>query len=383
MPHSYLMEKALECAFSRIGITSPNPPVGAVIASGKTVLAVGGTQPYGYDHAEITALKQLKQIPSDACMYVTLEPCCHFGKTPPCTNAIIASGIKKVFVGTIDPNPLVSGKGVEALRNAGISVTLMREYEYACRELIRPFTTLITKKRPHVLHKAAMTLDGCTATRTKDSKWITSNDSRAVVHRFRSLVDAVIIGKGTYATDDPSLNVRQTEVTEKIGLTPSKSWYIRKVTDTDFPVRKESPLRVIVGRPDDFSNRNVFFDDNYIIFCADDSKVCALPDYVKEEKMCYVSVSDRKDLVPLMMEKLMGLGVMSCMLEGGAELASSFYTSDMIDEVAYFYAPTLLGGGYPLFARPECGLVREGKRLHELTILAIGRDMAVHGVIGE
>ncbi|MFW5808645.1 MAG: bifunctional diaminohydroxyphosphoribosylaminopyrimidine deaminase/5-amino-6-(5-phosphoribosylamino)uracil reductase RibD, partial [Spirochaetota bacterium] len=315
MPHAYFMEKALQCAFSKIGITSPNPPVGAVIADNEQILSCGGTQPFGCDHAEIHALSKADMVPPSARMYVTLEPCCHYGKTPPCTNAIIESGITDVYIGTIDPNPLVSGKGIKALQDAGVRVTILEEYGDACRELIRPFYTLIQKKRPHILHKSAMTLDGCTATRTKDSKWITSSDARALVHRLRSLVDAVIIGKGTYLNDNPSLNVRQTDLAAPVRFSGERSWFMETLASADFGVRKENPLRVIIGGPNDFKNANVFFDENYLIFCRQKDSCRSLPAYVDPNRIIDLTVDSAVDSVYTVVAMLRKMGMMYCMIE--------------------------------------------------------------------
>jgi diaminohydroxyphosphoribosylaminopyrimidine deaminase/5-amino-6-(5-phosphoribosylamino)uracil reductase len=379
MSHSAFMEKALDIAFSRIGLTSPNPPVGAVIVNNGEVIASGGTQPYGKDHAEVAALKQLSAVPPASSMYVTLEPCCHYGKTPPCTNAIINSGIKKVFIGAIDPNPLVSGKGIQSLKQAGIHVKILDEYTYAAQEIIRPFSTLILKGRPHILHKSAMTLDGCTASRTRDSKWISSEDERALVHRMRSIVDAVIIGKGTYIADNPTLNVRQTGIKNETMISGKKSWYVNELITSDFSVRKETPLRVIIGKPDDFSNKNLFFDDNYLIFCYGESKTCAIPDYINEKNICDLDIESKDEMLPAIMGELKNRGVMFCMLEGGAGLASEFYRNNYIDEIAYFYAPTVLGGGYPLFKDPHSDYIRQGLSIKNRTILFIGTDIGIFG----
>lgn len=382
MPHAYYMEKALSCAFSRIGITSPNPPVGAVIACNDDVIAVGVTMPYGGDHAEICALKQAGTLPSDSRMYVTLEPCCHFGQTPPCTEAIIRSGIRDVYVGTIDPNPVVSGKGVQALRDAGIRVTLMHEYDAACRELIRPFATLIHKKRPHVVHKAAMTLDGCTATKSGNSQWITSPDARALVHRYRSIVDAVIIGKGTYLSDNPTLSVRQTDIHNAVLLSGAESWYLKTLTQDQFPVRKENPLRVVIGRVDDLTNRNLFYDDNYLVFCSGNMQECVIPEYVNRSHIIELTSDSNPSMLYEVMQHLKNLGILYCMLEGGANLASSFYTADLIDETVYFYAPRILGGGYPLFSNPETAYISHGKTITDITVLTIGSDIGIIGSVG-
>ena len=204
------MRRALELARAAVGSTSPNPPVGAVVVRGGRIVGEGHTQPAGEDHAEKVALRQAGELARGSMLYVTLEPCSHHGRTPPCTDAIIASGVSEVCASVVDPNPQVSGRGLEQLRRAGISVTLGEGREDA-EELIAPHTKFITTGTPLVTAKFAMSLDGKIATRTGDSKWITSEESRRYVHTLRAQSDAIMAGIGTVLADDPQLTARDAD----------------------------------------------------------------------------------------------------------------------------------------------------------------------------
>ena len=202
-----MMRRALELALSAVGHTSPNPPVGAVLVRDGRIVGEGSTQPAGQSHAEIVALRQAAELANGATLYVTLEPCSHHGRTPPCADAIIAAGISEVHAAIVDPNPLVAGRGLQMLRDAGISVTLGEGRDEA-EELIAPHSTYITTGRPLVTLKFAMSLDGKIATRTGDSKWITGQESRRYVHTLRARADAIMAGIGTVLADAPQLTAR-------------------------------------------------------------------------------------------------------------------------------------------------------------------------------
>jgi len=201
------MGQALEVARRAAGRTSPNPMVGAVVVRDGEVIAEGWTQPPGEDHAEPHALKKVGGRADGASLYVTLEPCCHFGRTPPCTEAIVASGIRRVVIGIVDPFPLVSGRGIAALRAAGITVDVgLREAE--CRKLNRGFLRAVASGLPEVTLKAATSLDGRIASATGESRWITGPAARAVGHALRDTHDAVLVGIGTVLADDCALDTR-------------------------------------------------------------------------------------------------------------------------------------------------------------------------------
>ncbi|HQP30528.1 MAG TPA: bifunctional diaminohydroxyphosphoribosylaminopyrimidine deaminase/5-amino-6-(5-phosphoribosylamino)uracil reductase RibD, partial [Deltaproteobacteria bacterium] len=201
------MLQALEQARKGLGRTAPNPPVGAVIVKAGRIIGEGFHPAAGQPHAEIFALKSCKEDPKGATLYVTLEPCRHFGKTPPCTRAIIAAGLRRVVIATRDPNPIMAGKGRQELVDAGIEV-VSGVCEDEARDLIRWYTHWMMHKRPFVMVKAAVTLDGRIAAAGGDSKWISSEASRKKVHVWRNEFDAVLVGIGTVIKDDPLLTCR-------------------------------------------------------------------------------------------------------------------------------------------------------------------------------
>ena len=201
------MRRALELARASVGETSPNPPVGAVIVMDGRIVGEGRTRPAGQAHAEVVALRQAGELARGATLYVTLEPCSHHGRTPPCTDAIIAAGVSEVHASMQDPNPQVGGRGLELLREAGIAVSVGECREEA-EELAAPHAMFITTGMPLVTLKFAMSLDGKIATRTGDSKWITCEESRRYVHKLRAQSDAIMAGIGTVVADDPQLTAR-------------------------------------------------------------------------------------------------------------------------------------------------------------------------------
>lgn len=198
--HEFYMTQAVRLAETAVGRTAPNPPVGAVILRDGTVVGEGFHPKAGEPHAEIFALKAAGEQARGADIYVTLEPCSHHGRTGPCCDALIAAGVARVYVGTIDPNPQVSGRGIARLRAAGIEVTV-GILEAVCRRLIAPFVKHIQTGRPFYILKSATTLDGKTATSTGESQWITNEKSRAHVHQLRNRVDAIMVGIGTVLRD--------------------------------------------------------------------------------------------------------------------------------------------------------------------------------------
>ncbi|MEE9613844.1 MAG: bifunctional diaminohydroxyphosphoribosylaminopyrimidine deaminase/5-amino-6-(5-phosphoribosylamino)uracil reductase RibD, partial [Thermodesulfobacteriota bacterium] len=207
MPNEKFMRAALSLAKKGLGRTSPNPAVGAVVVKGKKIVARGYHRKAGLAHAEVEALDRAGRKSSGADLYVTLEPCCHHGRTPPCTDAIIEARIKRVFVGMKDPNPGVRGRGIKKLMAAGITVvTGMLESD--CRTLNEPYTKHVTTGIPYVILKLAMSLDGRIATGGGESKWITGPEARNYVHKLRNTVDCVMVGSGTAVRDDPRLTVR-------------------------------------------------------------------------------------------------------------------------------------------------------------------------------
>ena len=207
LKHQHFMQLALDLAQKGVGRTAPNPPVGAVIINSGIVVGEGFHPQAGEPHAEIFALRQAGEKAQGAEIYVTLEPCSHHGKTPPCVDALIAAGIKSVYLGIVDPNPQVAGNGIKKLQEVGIHVQT-GILEPLCRRLIAPFSKNIRTGLPFTIYKAAMTVDGNTATTTGDARWVSGVESRLQAHQLRDRVEAIMVGVGTVLSDDPLLNTR-------------------------------------------------------------------------------------------------------------------------------------------------------------------------------
>lgn len=379
------MEMALETAFLNWGSSSPNPSVGAVIVKEGRVLATGATGPCGDDHAEICAIKSAREDLRGAEIYVSLEPCCHFGKTPPCTDAIIRAGIARVYLPLLDPNPLVAGKGVAALKEAGIEVVMVAGMADAAVDLIRPFKKYILRKRPYVLHKSAVTLDGKIATSGGDSRWVSSEHARYLAHRLRSMVDGIIIGRNTMERDDPRLNVRlesfPDEVRDFFASTPPEisgrdSFFIKMLMRGDIAPRSLSPARIVIGLPEEIDfTKNLFHDDNYMFFLAEGKKkgLSARKDYPLLKKMMdgemlmFAEGDTREGQVESILDELFRRGKMLLLLEGGGTLAGSFLDAGEIDQFLYILAPKVIGKGLSPLEGRGAAAMEHSLNLHDVT----------------
>ena len=318
------MRRAMELAERGVGFTNPNPMVGAVIVKGGKVIGEGWHERCGEGHAERNAFKNCTCPAEGATMYVTLEPCCHYGKTPPCTEAIIEHGIARVVVGMEDPNPLVAGKGIALLREAGIEVVCGVEEE-ALREQNRVFLKYISTKLPWVAMKTAMTLDGKIATRTGDSKWITGAEARAYVHELRHRFMAILVGIGTAVADDPLLNCR----IEGRGVRQP----IRVVVDSNARLSLDSQLVKTAGE-----YRTIVAHTRF----APEERVKALRETGVEMLLC----KEKEGLVDVrnLLELLGQSGIDSILLEGGGSLNYTFLSEGLADELYAFIAPKIVGG---------------------------------------
>ena len=318
------MRRAIELAERGVGFTNPNPMVGAVIVKGGKVIGEGWHERCGEWHAERNAFRNCTVPAEGATMYVTLEPCCHYGKTPPCTEAIIEHGIARVVVGMEDPNPLVAGKGIALLREAGIEVVCGVEEE-ALREQNRVFLKYISTKLPWVAMKTAMTLDGKIATRTGDSKWITGAEARAYVHELRHRFMAILVGIGTAVADDPLLNCR----IEGRGVRQP----IRVVVDSNARLSLDSQLVKTAGEYRTIVAHTCF---------APEERVKALREIGVEMLLC----KEKEGLVDVRnLLELLGLsGIDSILLEGGGSLNYTFLSEGLADELYAFIAPKIVGG---------------------------------------
>lgn len=320
------MGMALELAARALGRTAPNPPVGAVIVREGLVIAEGWTQPPGQEHAEVHALRRLRDPASarGATMFVTLEPCCHVGRTPPCTDAILAAGISRVVVGTVDPFPLVAGKGIAQLRQAGVVVDLgCREVD--ARHLVRGFVRAVTSGLPEVTLKAAVTMDGQIAAADGASKWITGPAARDAAHRLRDTHDAVVVGAGTVRADDPELTTR----------IPGGRDAVRVLLDTSLAVDARARM---LGR-------------GALVFCAEDAPAREVP-----AEVVRVARGPGGLAVEAVLRDLAARGLHRVLVEGGGRLHRAFLDAGMVDRVELFVAGRALGAGRGLFAGPGLGL---------------------------
>ncbi|MBR5364400.1 MAG: bifunctional diaminohydroxyphosphoribosylaminopyrimidine deaminase/5-amino-6-(5-phosphoribosylamino)uracil reductase RibD [Oscillospiraceae bacterium] len=321
MTDSEWMLRAVSLAERGIGFVNPNPLVGCVIVRDGRIIGEGWHERYGGLHAERNALKNCTEDPRGAVMYVTLEPCCHYGKNPPCTEAVIAAGISRVVVGSDDPNPLVAGKGLQQLRDAGIAVeTGICKAE--CDKLNRIFFHYITTGAPYCILKTAMTADGKTATRTGKSQWITGEAARRHVHETRKRTAAILCGIGTVLADDPMLNCR----------TDNPSHPVRIVCDTHLRIPLTSKLvqtaqeiPVIAAACETNPEKQKQLEDAGV-------QVLMLP-----SENGHVSLN-------ALMQELGKMHLDSVLIEGGAELHEAALRAGIVQQVQIYIAPKIFGG---------------------------------------
>jgi diaminohydroxyphosphoribosylaminopyrimidine deaminase/5-amino-6-(5-phosphoribosylamino)uracil reductase len=319
------MKEALRQARRGLGRTSPNPAVGAVIVRNGKVISGSYHKKAGCPHAEVEVLKKLgKNIQKDDILYVTLEPCNHYGKTPPCTKAILESGIRTVVIGTRDPNPGVQGGGCEFLRGKGVEV-VTGVLEDECRQLNEVFFKYISSNRPFVIVKSALTLDGWSATVTGDSKWITNEESRQFVHRLRDRIDVVMVGVGTVLSDNPQLTTR---LSHGRGRDP-----IRLIVDTEL----KTPLNANV------INHSSLADT--ILVVGPNVSSQHIEKYQKKGVSVIVcpTKNGRIDLNALM-DILGKMSLSSLLVEGGASIIGSIIRERLVDKFYIFKSPKILGG---------------------------------------
>jgi len=355
------MRLALRLARKGEGKTRPNPMVGAVVVKGKAIVGTGYHHRAGEPHAEVLALRQAGEKAKGATLYLNLEPCDHFGRTPPCTQAILKAGIQRVVAGMKDPNPLVSGRGIKRLKEAGVRVKV-GICEGACQELNAAFGKSITTRTPWVILKAAVSLDGKAATRSGDSRWISSGASRRQVHRLRTRVDAVMVGIGTVRRDDPLLNIRL----------PG-----RRTARQPLRVVIDSRLRIPLG------SRIVRTAEDFPTLVA--TTPAAPPGRMDRLKKAGVKVlvirGDRQGRVKLrpLMKKLGVLGIQSVLLEGGPTLNAGALQERIVDRILLFVAPKIIGG------REAPGMIggegvwrmKNARRAEILKVRRIGPDLMI------
>jgi diaminohydroxyphosphoribosylaminopyrimidine deaminase/5-amino-6-(5-phosphoribosylamino)uracil reductase len=355
------MRRALELAAQGQGYVEPNPMVGCVIVHRAEIIGQGWHRRFGQPHAEVEALQLAGRRAAGATMYVTLEPCCHQGKTPPCTRAIIDAGIRRVVIAQCDPFPQVDRHGVAELRAAGLDVEL-GPLESDARALNAPYLKLLGTGRPWIVAKWAMTLDGKMATPAGSSRWISSAESREIVHAIRGRVDAIMVGRETVRQDDPLLTARP----------PGPRTALRVVVDTHASLSSESqlartageaPVLVAVGREATEVERRRLTKAGCEVFVCHGASHAARLDALLEE------LSRRR--------------LTNVMVEGGGRLLGSFFDAGQIDEVHVFIAPKLIGGSGAPSPIGGQGIeqMAQALLLHSPQLEQVGTDVYLHGRI--
>ncbi len=352
-----IMRRALRLARRGEGRVESNPMVGCVITKGRKILSEGYHRRFGGPHAEIVALEKCTERTRGSTVYVTLEPCGHFGKTPPCVAALLAAKVGRVVIGVRDPNPAVDGKSVRALRRAGVRVDLGTCAQESA-DVLAPFFTRFLLKRPYVIAKWAQTLDGKLATYTGDSQWISNEASRRLVHRLRGRVDAIVVGVNTVLTDDPQLTARDVRI---------RRVACRVVLDGRLRIPNVSNLVTSAGKTPT------------IVMTSRESAVSDKAQKLERRGVSIVPVTTREgQLAPkACLKALAKLDMTNVLLEGGATAISSFYRAGLIDEAWIFSSATLLGD--ERVPQAITGLrtkrMRDVARPRVLSVKTIGNDV--------
>jgi diaminohydroxyphosphoribosylaminopyrimidine deaminase/5-amino-6-(5-phosphoribosylamino)uracil reductase len=365
------LARAIELAQNGTGAVKPNPVVGAVVARDGEVLGEGWHERYGAAHAEVNAIEAcgLADL-SEATLYVSLEPCCHEGKTPPCTEAILQAGIRRVVVGSDDPTEKAAGRGLGILRDEGVEVVLAEgELATRARLLNQAFRKHARVGRPWVLFKSAMTLDGKVATSAGDSKWISGEDSRERAHQWRSEVDAVVVGIGTALADDPQLTARPEGLTAERERQPRRVVFdsLARLPPTSQLVgaAAQIPLTVVVSRAAARADTDALEAAGVQVLVA--------------------TGENEPARVRSALEQLGTRGVTSVLLEGGPHLAGAFLDAGEIDEIRLFLAPLLLGGSAARDPLEGKGVERISEALRALTFGCerVGEDLLISARLRE
>jgi diaminohydroxyphosphoribosylaminopyrimidine deaminase/5-amino-6-(5-phosphoribosylamino)uracil reductase len=354
------MKRVLRLAEMGRGRTSPNPMVGAILVKDGEVAGEGYHAKAGEAHAEIIALQQAREEARGAVLYLNLEPCTHYGKTPPCAPQVIESGVKRVVIGMEDPNPLVKGKGIEMLRRAGLDVEV-GILEKECQRLNEAFCKYILKKEPFVILKVAATVDGKIATRNGDSKWISGEASRRFVHKLRDQVDGVLVGIGTVLKDDPQLTAR-----------------IRGGRD---------PYRIVLD------SRLKIPEEAKVIGTSPSKTIIAATEFAPKDKIeklekrgvqiLILDSQEGKINLKSCLSKLGEIGMMSLLVEGGSQINGSFLDEGLIDKLLLFLSPKLIGDHQALgiFGGRGVSSLEEAVALKEMKTRRVGEDILLEGYL--
>ena len=353
------MREAIALAERGRGVTAPNPMVGCVLVKDGRTIARGYHHRYGDLHAERDALAACTEDPAGATAYVTLEPCCHHGKQPPCTDALLAAGVARVVVGLTDPNPLVCGKGIAILRGHGVAVEtgLLAD---EIREQNRIFLKYITEKRPWVALKVAMTLDGKIATADGDARWVTSEAARGFVHQLRGQLSGICVGAGTVRADDPMLDCRLEGGKNPVRILPDSS---ASLSPDSRIAQSAGRIRTLLAHTDAAAADRL----ERLRACGVEPLACAARDG-------HIDLDD-------MLAKLGALGIDSILLEGGEALNGSFVEQGLVDEYYFFVAPKILGGKDAKTAVGGTGFAKmaDARGVRIESVRSFGPDLLIHG----
>jgi len=356
----YWMRRALRLAEKGRGRTSPNPMVGAVLVKNGEVVGEGYHAKAGEAHAEVLSIREAGEGAEGATLYLNLEPCIHYGKTPPCAPAVIEAGVRRVVVGMEDPNPLVRGRGLETIKKAGLDVKV-GVLERECQRLNEAFCKYILKKEPFVILKVAATFDGKIATRDGESKWISGEASRRLVHRLRDQVDGVVVGINTILKDDPMLTTRI-----KGGRNP-----YRIILDSRLRIPEEakvieiSPSKTIIATTG----------------LAEKEKINKL----EKRGIQILTLESNQGRVDLrhLLTKLGEMEMISLLVEGGTQINGSFLDEGLIDKILFFLSPKLIGDNqaFGIFGGRGVANLKEAFSLHEIRAKRVGEDILLEGYL--
>ncbi|MGD6858656.1 MAG: bifunctional diaminohydroxyphosphoribosylaminopyrimidine deaminase/5-amino-6-(5-phosphoribosylamino)uracil reductase RibD [Enterobacteriaceae bacterium] len=361
--NKFYLNKAIKLAKKGMNNTSPNPRVGCIIVKDNLIIGKGYHRRYGEDHAEIMAIKNAKKNTKNSTIYITLEPCCHKGKTPPCTKAIIKSGIKKAIISTIDPNPKVSGKGIKELKKNGVLVKY-GILEKKSKKLNKGFIKRMKTGLPFVILKLALSIDGKISTISGESKWITSYESRQDVQKLRFYSDAILSTSNTILNDNPKLNIRYKDLPKKIKKAYNK---------------KKNPIKIIIDSNNKIHENLNFIKDKsevWLIRLKKDKK--SFPKNVKQiivkSKSSEKNKIDLKKLIKFLGKKKINTLLIEC----GSKLSGELIKNKLIDELIIYQAPKILGSNnISAFNINKIKKIKQAIKLKIKNVKKIGRDIKI------
>lgn len=351
------MKMAIELAKKGEGTVNPNPMVGAIVVKNGKIIGTGYHKQYGGPHAEVYALAEAGELAKDAEMYVTLEPCSHYGKTPPCADAIIKAGIKRCIVAMKDPNPLVSGRGLNKMAEAGIEV-ISGIMESESQNINKVFVKYISKDTPYIFLKTALTLDGKIATSTGDSKWISNDAAREEVQKYRNKYMGIMVGINTVLKDNPRLTARIDN-----GIDP-----YRIVIDPDLVINLDANI----------IKNNI--DKKTIIVSSQENKDTEKYKKLKDKNVKFILIHGKEFEIYIVMKEIKKLGIDSVLVEGGSKVISHILREKLVDEGVFFIAPKILGdsNAVPIIDGFDVEKMSEAIKLKEISYKIYSDNIGVH-----